>query len=130
MTAHFLGGCAIGASAAEGVIDQWHRVFGYPGLHVVDGSAMPANPGVNPSLTITALAERAFAYWPNRGGTDPRPAPAPGRTATPPASPARTPPGPPPARPGPCSLAGRSCPRAPPVSSGPSVAHRNVGRDR
>ena len=101
MTAHFLGGCAIGASAAEGVIDQWHRVFGYPGLHVVDGSAMPANPGVNPSLTITALAERAFAYWPNRGGTDPRPAPVPGRTATPPASPARTPPGPTPARPGP-----------------------------
>ncbi len=62
MTAHFLGGCAIGASATEGVIDQWHRVFGYQGLHIVDGSAMPANPGVNPSLTITAMAERAFAY--------------------------------------------------------------------
>ncbi len=82
MTAHFLGGCAIGASAAEGVIDQWHRVFGYEGLHVVDGSAMPANPGVNPSLTITAMAERAFAYWPNRGQADPRPAPVRGRLAT------------------------------------------------
>jgi cholesterol oxidase len=74
MTAHFLGGCAIGASVLDGVIDQWHRVFAYPGLHVVDGSAMPANPGVNPSLTITAMAERALAYWPNRGGPDPRPA--------------------------------------------------------
>jgi cholesterol oxidase len=83
MTAHFLGGCAIGASAADGVIDQWHRVFGYEGLHVVDGSAMPANPGVNPSLTITAMAERAFAYWPNRGQADPRPAPVRGRLATP-----------------------------------------------
>jgi cholesterol oxidase len=101
MTAHFLGGCAIGASASEGVIDQWHRVFGYPGLHVVDGSAMPANPGVNPSLTITAMAERAFAYWPNRGETDPRPAPAPGQTGWPPPSPARTAPGATPAAPAP-----------------------------
>jgi cholesterol oxidase len=73
MTAHFLGGCAIGASVSDGVVDQWHRVFGYPGLHIVDGSAVPANPGVNPALTITALAERAFAFWPNRGGPDPRP---------------------------------------------------------
>jgi cholesterol oxidase len=90
MTAHFLGGCVIGAGAAEGVIDQWHRVFGYPGLHVVDGSAMPANPGANPSLTITAMAERAFAYWPNRGEPDPRPAQVPGQTAMPPAPPAST----------------------------------------
>jgi cholesterol oxidase len=88
MTAHFLGGCAIGASADDGVIDQWHRVFGYEGLHVVDGSAMPANPGVNPSLTITAMAERAFAYWPNRGQADPRPAPVRGRSATPTVPPA------------------------------------------
>jgi cholesterol oxidase len=73
MTAHFLGGCVIGASAAEGVIDPWHRVYGYPGLHVVDGSALPANPGVNPALTITALAERAISYWPNQGEPDPRP---------------------------------------------------------
>jgi len=73
MTAHFLGGCVIGASAASGVVDPWHRVYGYEGLHVVDGSAVPANPGVNPALTITALAERAFAHWPNRGEPDPRP---------------------------------------------------------
>jgi cholesterol oxidase len=73
MTAHFLGGCAIGASPSEGVVDPWHRVFGYEGLHIVDGSAVPANPGVNPALTITSLAERAFSYWPNRGEVDARP---------------------------------------------------------
>jgi len=59
-TAHILGGCSMGASPAEGVIDHRHRVFGYDGLYVVDGSAISANPGVNPSLTITALAERAM----------------------------------------------------------------------
>jgi cholesterol oxidase len=97
MTAHFLGGCAIGASAAAGVIDQWHRVFGYEGLHVVDGSAVPANPGVNPSLTITAMAERAFAYWPNRGQPDPRPVPAPGPRPVPAPGPSgATPTAPPP----------------------------------
>jgi cholesterol oxidase len=73
MTAHFIGGCVIGASPEQGVIDAWHRVFGHPGLHVVDGSAISANLGVNPSLTITAQAERAMAYWPNRGDPDPRP---------------------------------------------------------
>jgi cholesterol oxidase len=73
MTAHFLGGCAIGATPTEGVVDPWHRVFGYEGLHIVDGSAVPANPGVNPALTITALAERAFSHWPNRGEADARP---------------------------------------------------------
>jgi len=72
-TAHFIGGCAIGDSPATGVIDPWHRVYGHPGLHVVDGSAVSANLGVNPSLTITAQAERAMAFWPNRGGADPRP---------------------------------------------------------
>lgn len=77
MTAHFLGGCVMGLSGQSGVVDPWHRVFAYPGLHVVDGSAVPANPGVNPSLTITAMAERAFAYWPNQGGADPRPPLAP-----------------------------------------------------
>jgi len=56
------------------VIDPYHRVHGYEGLHVVDGSAVSANPGVNPSLTITAQAERAMALWPNRGEPDPRPA--------------------------------------------------------
>ncbi|MFG2943477.1 GMC family oxidoreductase N-terminal domain-containing protein [Streptomyces sp. NPDC048282] len=73
MTGHFLGGCAIGESARTGVIDAYHRVFGHPGLHVIDGSAVSANLGVNPALTIAALAERATALWPNRGETDPRP---------------------------------------------------------
>jgi cholesterol oxidase len=48
-------------------------VFGEPGLHVMDGSVMPANPGVNPSLMITALAERAMSLWPNKGDADLRP---------------------------------------------------------
>ena len=73
LTAHFLGGCVIGETAARGVVDPYHRVHGYPGLHIVDGSAVSANLGVNPSLTITAQAERAFALWPNRGESDPRP---------------------------------------------------------
>ncbi|MYW65878.1 FAD-binding protein [Streptomyces sp. SID8379] len=73
LTAHFLGGCAIGESAESGVIDPYHRVYGHPGLSVVDGSAVSANLGVNPSLTITAQAERAMAYWPNKGEADPRP---------------------------------------------------------
>jgi cholesterol oxidase len=75
MTAHILGGATIGESADTGVVDAYHRVFGYPGLHVVDGSAVPANLGVNPSLTITAMAERAMALWPNAGDADSRPAP-------------------------------------------------------
>lgn len=73
MTAHILGGAVIGASPADGVVDPWHRVYGHPGLHVVDGAAVSANLGVNPSLTITAQAERAMSYWPNRGDEDPRP---------------------------------------------------------
>jgi cholesterol oxidase len=73
-TAHFIGGCAIGSSSGEGVIDPYHRVYGHPGLHIVDGSAVSANLGVNPSLTITAQAERAMAFWPNRGEEDARPA--------------------------------------------------------
>ncbi len=74
MTAHFVGGCCIGSDADHGVIDGYHRVFGYDGLHVVDGSAVTANLGVNPSLTITAQAERAMAMWPNKGEADGRPA--------------------------------------------------------
>ncbi|MFI6896190.1 GMC oxidoreductase [Streptomyces sp. NPDC050256] len=74
LTAHFLGGCPIGASAGEGVIDPYHRLFGHPGISVVDGSAVSANLGVNPSLTITAQAERAMSFWPNKGEQDPRPA--------------------------------------------------------
>lgn len=74
MTAHILGGAVIGARPGDGVIDAYHRVYGHPGLHVVDGSAVSANLGVNPSLTITAQAERAMSFWPNRGDPDPRPA--------------------------------------------------------
>ncbi|WP_328607068.1 GMC family oxidoreductase [Amycolatopsis sp. NBC_00345] len=74
VTGHFIGGCAIGDSPATGVVDPYQRLYGYPGLHVVDGSAISANLGVNPSLTITAQAERAMAFWPNRGAADPRPA--------------------------------------------------------
>jgi cholesterol oxidase len=70
-TAHLLGGCCMGKDSASGVVDVRHRVFGYPGLFVIDGSAVSANPGVNPSLTITALAERAISFIPpkrNGGG--------------------------------------------------------------
>ncbi|MEU7928655.1 GMC family oxidoreductase [Micromonospora sp. NPDC049107] len=73
VTAHILGGAVIGATPADGVVDPWHRVYGHPGLHVVDGAAVSANLGVNPSLTITAQAERAMSFWPNRGDEDPRP---------------------------------------------------------
>jgi cholesterol oxidase len=73
MTAHYLGGAVISDDPAEGVVDPWHRVWGYPGLHIVDGSAVSANLGVNPSLTITAQAERAMSFWPRRGCQDPRP---------------------------------------------------------
>lgn len=67
MTAHILGGCTIGSSADEGVVDLACQVHNYPGLYVVDGSIIPANPGVNPSLTITALAEYAMAQIPEIG---------------------------------------------------------------
>ncbi|WP_084133052.1 GMC oxidoreductase [Parafrankia colletiae] len=73
ITAHILGGAALSEDPSRGVIDPYHRVFGHPGLHVVDGAAVPANLGVNPSLTITAMAERAMAFWPNQGDADPRP---------------------------------------------------------
>ena len=75
VTAHILGGAVIGASRDRGVVDGYHRVFGYPGLHVVDGAAVSANLGVNPALTITAQAERAMSLWPNKGEPDPRPSP-------------------------------------------------------
>ena len=73
ITAHMLGGACIGDSPQTGVIDPYQRVYGYPGLHVVDGASVTANLGVNPSLTITAMAERAMALWPNRGQPDARP---------------------------------------------------------
>jgi len=63
-SAHILGGAVIGTDPGAGVIDARHRVFGYPNLLVCDGAAVPANPGVNPSLTITALAERAMSLIP------------------------------------------------------------------
>ncbi|MET9491041.1 GMC family oxidoreductase [Nocardia sp. NPDC006630] len=75
LTAHFLGGAVIGADRDSGVIDPYHRVYGYPTLSVVDGAAVSANLGVNPSLTITAQAERAAAMWPNKGEVDTRPEP-------------------------------------------------------
>ncbi|MFN8032292.1 MAG: GMC family oxidoreductase [Mycobacterium sp.] len=74
LTAHFLGGAAIGDSAEHGVIDPYQRVYNYPTLHVMDGAAISANLGVNPSLSITAQAERATSLWPNHGEDDQRPA--------------------------------------------------------
>ncbi|MDO9453314.1 MAG: GMC family oxidoreductase [Stagnimonas sp.] len=65
MTAHCMGGCAMAATAEKGVIDAQNRVFGYRNLFVVDGSMLAANLGVNPSLTITALAERAMSFIPD-----------------------------------------------------------------
>ncbi|MER5637120.1 GMC family oxidoreductase [Kitasatospora sp. NPDC002227] len=74
LTAHFIGGCPIADSPEQGVVDPYHRLYGYPGISVVDGSAISANLGVNPSLTITAQAERAMSMWPNQGEADARPA--------------------------------------------------------
>ncbi len=65
-TAHILGGCHMGSSRENGVIDSSHQVFGYPGLYVTDGAAVSANVGVNPALTITALAERAMSLIPDK----------------------------------------------------------------
>jgi cholesterol oxidase len=77
-TAHILGGCCMGDSENTGVIDSRHRLFGYEGVYVVDGSTISANLGVNPSLTITALAERAMSFIPPKG----TPAPPTAATAT------------------------------------------------
>ena len=74
LTAHFLGGAPIGPSPEKGVVDGYNRVWGYPTMFVTDGASIAANPGVNPSLSITAGAERAAAMWPNKGEKDPRPA--------------------------------------------------------
>jgi cholesterol oxidase len=73
ITAHLLGGACIGDTPSTGVIDPYQRVFGHEGLHVIDGASVTANLGANPSLTITAMAERALSLWPNHGQTDPRP---------------------------------------------------------
>jgi cholesterol oxidase len=65
-TAHILGGCPIGATPDDGVVDPHHRVFGYDNFYVIDGSTIPANLGVNPSLTITAMAEHAMTHVPQK----------------------------------------------------------------
>jgi len=65
-TAHILGGAPVGKNAEEGVVDEKFEIHNYPGLFIVDGSIMPANPGVNPSLTITALAEYAMSKVPEK----------------------------------------------------------------
>lgn len=72
LTAHFLGGAVIGSDSKSGVVDPYLRVFGVKGLHIWDGSTLSANPGVNPSLSITAQAEWAAAHWPNKGEGDAR----------------------------------------------------------
>ena len=72
MTAHILGGCPYGRDASEGVVGVDAQVHGYPGLYAVDGSILPANPGVNPSLTITAIAELAMSRIPPKPGTQAR----------------------------------------------------------
>jgi len=69
-TAHLLGGCSIGRNEEEGVLDLDCQVFNYPGLYVVDGSIVPANPGINPSLTITAMAEYAMKRVPSKPGAE------------------------------------------------------------
>ena len=74
ITAHILGGAVISDDPGSGVIDPYHRIWGLPGMHVLDGASVSANLGANPSLTITAMAERAMAMWPNAGEADPRPA--------------------------------------------------------
>jgi cholesterol oxidase len=78
-TAHILGGCPMGSSPEHGVVDTQARVFGHEGLFVIDGSIIPANLGVNPSLTITAMAEHAMSHVPAKPGATLRPAVVPPR---------------------------------------------------
>jgi cholesterol oxidase len=80
-TAHILGGAVIGHGPEDGVVDSRQRVFGYENLMVCDGAAIPANVGVNPSLTITALAEHAMSRIPPKEGAQPRPLPEAARPA-------------------------------------------------
>jgi cholesterol oxidase len=80
-TAHILGGAAIGHGPEDGVVDSSQRVFGYENLLVCDGAAIPANVGVNPSLTITALAEHAMSEVPAKEGAEPRDLPEAARPA-------------------------------------------------
>jgi cholesterol oxidase len=80
-TAHILGGAVVGADPESGVVDSGNRVFGYANLLVTDGAAMPANPGVNPSLTITAKAEHAMSLVPAKEEQEPRHLPQAARPA-------------------------------------------------
>jgi cholesterol oxidase len=80
-TAHILGGAVIGHGPEDGVVDAEQRVFGYQNLLVCDGAAIPANVGVNPSLTITALAEHAMSKVPPKAGAEPHPLPEAARPA-------------------------------------------------
>ena len=78
-TAHCIGGCVIADSPIRGVVDSRHRVFGYKNMYICDGSVVSSNLGVNPSLTITALTERAMSFippakesaWSDAAGTEP-----------------------------------------------------------
>ncbi len=81
-TAHILGGAVIGADRSSGVVDAQNRVFGYENLLITDGAAMPANPGVNPSLTITAKAEHAMSQVAPKAGAEPRHLPEAARPAS------------------------------------------------
>jgi cholesterol oxidase len=69
-TAHILGGASIGKNINSGVINEKFEIFNYPGIYVIDGSVMPSNLGVNPSLTITALAEYAMSRFPKFSSSD------------------------------------------------------------
>lgn len=69
-TAHILGGCPMGGARATGVVDRRNRLFGYRNMYICDGSVIAANLGVNPSLTICALTERAMSYIPQASETD------------------------------------------------------------
>ena len=69
-TAHCFGGCIISDSSDNGVVDPHHRVFGYKNMYICDGSVIAANLGVNPSLTITALTERAMSFIPPAAKTE------------------------------------------------------------
>ena len=82
-TAHILGGAVIGPSPEQGVVDGGNRAYGYENLLVTDGASIPANPGVNPSLTITAKAEHAMSLVPPKEGEEPRHLPKAARPATP-----------------------------------------------
>lgn len=116
LTAHFIGGAVISDSPERGAIDPYQRVWNYPGLHVVDGAAISANLGVNPSLTITAQAERAISLWPVHGEQDARPEQGePYRRVTSVSPVATSPPAPPAAQPAAAGTASGS--GAPPPSS-------------